>query len=53
VKLFDVYERTDESHRRRDEACYAQTEFLMAKVACLNLETEPHLSVNNFRQRRN
>jgi hypothetical protein len=27
------------------------TEFLMAKVACLNLESEPHLSVNNFRQR--
>jgi hypothetical protein len=23
MKLFDVYERTDESHRRRDEACYA------------------------------
>jgi hypothetical protein len=27
------------------------TKFLMAKLACLNLEAEPHLGVNEFRQR--
>jgi hypothetical protein len=29
------------------------TEFLMAKLACLNLEAEPHLAVKDFRQRSN
>jgi len=27
------------------------TEFLLAKIACLNLEAEPHLGVKDFLQR--
>jgi len=35
-------------------ACEADlTEFLMAKLACLNLEAEPHLGAKDFRQRSN